>query len=507
MLSHPELVSLIDDGFVPAWESIRSAPRLSIRFGDRTIERTLRGNITWFVLTPEGGVVDLWPGVYDPAAFVTALRESQGIYASARASDPELGEGFAAVVRRMHASAAGRSGGLVRTGFAGAPPDATSWRFVTPLASLMRARSKAIVEMPLEVILDEEALPSGADAAARSAWLGTTLTTPATASRSVAPLEADTVHHLSVKRPRVHEVLGDGEGALAARDAFTKLAFEELGGIPLDDPWLGFAPLATDAPRRAPASTPVASIAWHADLDAARSAAKLTARPILLLASVGERASFPAWTDPAVAAIVSGSTEPVHVRVREAPVAVLDMGDGERVMNRTLRGAAVAVLLDPRDGSATDAVFVPGDDPAALGRALTDAVLAGRPAASDAPQMSMAVTVDPAVQAQIELMTRAELGRVAISKGAVERPVIRDLQKLRFTRELEVARPAAAQSPATAMVKRLRAAGEATDAMAVARALLRDVAGLDPDDPILGLDGLELDDTRLAAIARGEVTP
>ena len=72
-------------GFVLHWQSHRPVPKLTIDFGDgRKIERTITGNSVHYVLTPDGRVVDVIPGLYGPAAFLRALTDAG---AMARAGD------------------------------------------------------------------------------------------------------------------------------------------------------------------------------------------------------------------------------------------------------------------------------------------------------------------------------------------------------------------------------------------------------------------------------------
>lgn len=62
------------DGFVLHWSSERPVPRITIDFGDgRKIESTITGNSAHYVLDSKGRVVDVIPGLYGPAAFLSEL--------------------------------------------------------------------------------------------------------------------------------------------------------------------------------------------------------------------------------------------------------------------------------------------------------------------------------------------------------------------------------------------------------------------------------------------------
>lgn len=72
----------VQDNFAAAWQSMRPVPRLTIDFGDgRKLERTLRGNIATYLCTSDGHVIDVVPGLCDPATFLARLREAVRIAA------------------------------------------------------------------------------------------------------------------------------------------------------------------------------------------------------------------------------------------------------------------------------------------------------------------------------------------------------------------------------------------------------------------------------------------
>jgi hypothetical protein len=68
------------EGFVLHWQSHRPVPKLTIDFGDgRKIERTITGNSVHYVLTPDGRVADVIPGLYGPAPFLAAIERARTI--------------------------------------------------------------------------------------------------------------------------------------------------------------------------------------------------------------------------------------------------------------------------------------------------------------------------------------------------------------------------------------------------------------------------------------------
>lgn len=83
LYANEEIGEYLRANYVLHWQSVRPAPRVTIDFGDgRVMERTLTGNSAHYVLTPDGRVVDVFPGLYGPEAFKRMLTEA---YEGARA--------------------------------------------------------------------------------------------------------------------------------------------------------------------------------------------------------------------------------------------------------------------------------------------------------------------------------------------------------------------------------------------------------------------------------------
>jgi hypothetical protein len=75
LFSDQKIAAYINDNFEPAWESVRSVPKVTADFGDgRVITKTFRGNIATYVCNKNGAVVDVLPGLYSPAAYLKELR-------------------------------------------------------------------------------------------------------------------------------------------------------------------------------------------------------------------------------------------------------------------------------------------------------------------------------------------------------------------------------------------------------------------------------------------------
>ncbi len=77
LLSDTQVSSFLQEHFVLYWNSIRPAPKVTIDFGNgHHLERTLKGNTCFYVVNPDGTVMDALPGVYLPEAFIDQLQQS-----------------------------------------------------------------------------------------------------------------------------------------------------------------------------------------------------------------------------------------------------------------------------------------------------------------------------------------------------------------------------------------------------------------------------------------------
>jgi len=76
LFSRDDVAGFINQNFEPVWESVRPVPVVTINFGNGTIvTRTLHGNIATYVCRPEGQVLDILPGAYEPVTYLSRLKE------------------------------------------------------------------------------------------------------------------------------------------------------------------------------------------------------------------------------------------------------------------------------------------------------------------------------------------------------------------------------------------------------------------------------------------------
>ena len=78
-----QVASMMRDRFVLHWQSVRPVPVITIDFGDgRKLERTVTGNSIHYVLDSDGQLIEAFPGLYGPAAFLRGLTDAEKLYTS-----------------------------------------------------------------------------------------------------------------------------------------------------------------------------------------------------------------------------------------------------------------------------------------------------------------------------------------------------------------------------------------------------------------------------------------
>lgn len=81
MFSNNKIARYINENFEASWKSLRPVPKVSIDFGNGTIvKRTLNGNIATFICTPDGTVLDIVAGMYEPEDFLKRLQQAKSLY-------------------------------------------------------------------------------------------------------------------------------------------------------------------------------------------------------------------------------------------------------------------------------------------------------------------------------------------------------------------------------------------------------------------------------------------
>jgi hypothetical protein len=78
-----EVSAFLRDHFILHWQSVRPAPVITIDFGDgRKLERTITGNSIHYVLDSDGRLLEAFPGLYGPKAFLRNLNNASTLFQS-----------------------------------------------------------------------------------------------------------------------------------------------------------------------------------------------------------------------------------------------------------------------------------------------------------------------------------------------------------------------------------------------------------------------------------------
>ncbi|HEV3416788.1 MAG TPA: hypothetical protein VG056_08255 [Pirellulales bacterium] len=106
LYANAEISKALGDRFILHWKSVRPVPKVTIDFGDgRKLERTLTGNSIHYVLDSDGRIVDAFPGLYGPKAFLRELERAEQAAKQAMSMSPGKRECFLAEYHRDRASA------------------------------------------------------------------------------------------------------------------------------------------------------------------------------------------------------------------------------------------------------------------------------------------------------------------------------------------------------------------------------------------------------------------
>ncbi|MBL8083063.1 MAG: hypothetical protein JNN26_10645, partial [Candidatus Obscuribacter sp.] len=75
MFARTDISQYINNCYEPVWQSLHEVPIVSVDFGGgRVLKRTLNGNIATYIITADGTVVDILPGIYKPDTYLSQLK-------------------------------------------------------------------------------------------------------------------------------------------------------------------------------------------------------------------------------------------------------------------------------------------------------------------------------------------------------------------------------------------------------------------------------------------------
>jgi hypothetical protein len=278
LYTNKEIGDYLRDHYVLHWQSVRPVPRVTIDFGDgRKLERTITGNSAHYLLDASGRPLDVLPGLYSPAAFLSWLTRDISLhefYSTAGDADRDLR------LAQFHESCARQLDFELQAQLMAAAPEQLPGipkKAPTALAASVRAESKSPAEVPIlaAVVRDQDqraaigedvwrriaALPAHAvelDAASRDVIRREHPTAVAAGARSATKyvvedplarmvrqferlISLDTVKNEYLLHRRIHDWFTAGE-ASADVNVLNERVYAELFLTPSSDPWLGLAP-------------------------------------------------------------------------------------------------------------------------------------------------------------------------------------------------------------------------------------------------------------------------
>ncbi|MBW3541776.1 MAG: hypothetical protein KY476_16030 [Planctomycetes bacterium] len=269
LFSNAEISAFINQNFEPAWESVRPVPMVRIDFGNgTTLTRTLNGNIATYICRADGVVLDVIPGVYDPATYLERLQQAvlleRWVRESSRDPLPALEDYHrqqAQSLRENHepkiiVSTPGNPAAIVRVeaGLKLVLKSSLRPAFAGHGAShgTFERQPRSVDFNPREPLQSPESLPRGLKPTLRGNPEPAPGGGPASATSAydlphafasrvgkVTPqmLEADSRYNESVRRLKVHEYLAD-HSPLRPAD-MTRWLYKDVLETDLDDPYLG----------------------------------------------------------------------------------------------------------------------------------------------------------------------------------------------------------------------------------------------------------------------------
>lgn len=217
LFSNDDIATYINDNFEPAWMMVRPVPMVRIDFGDRTVTRTLHGNIATYVCTADGTTLDIMPGVYEPSTYFDRLRQFSLLHRWATTSRNTAETLRTYHVTQRNAIEAGEQPHELHVQDRKQPS-------VADFSKVVR------IERPVELVLQPRAEVKRREMPA--------------VDKRFDMLKEDTRINESVRRLRIHEKLADA-GPLKP-PAITKWLYREVLNADLDDPYVGLGKLLFD---------------------------------------------------------------------------------------------------------------------------------------------------------------------------------------------------------------------------------------------------------------------
>jgi hypothetical protein len=219
LFSNPDVAKFVRENFVAAWESVRPVPTVEIDFGNGTkLKRTVNGNIATYICAPDGRVLDIIPGLNQPAAYLQDLKDAMALYQAAQRD-------FDKVVIDFHKT-----------------------NITTPTRYEIKVPdySKSGIERPIKVAIDPKLDDRRAARRDDTVDPGKSMVETKmkrTLTDDEMLLAADTELNHKERKPMIHRMLA--EKIVKPAEIFKRL-YKDVLHCDLDDPYLGLVTKAFD---------------------------------------------------------------------------------------------------------------------------------------------------------------------------------------------------------------------------------------------------------------------
>jgi len=254
----PAVTAVLREHYVLHWESVAKAPRVTVDFGDgRVLTRTITGNSLHYVLSAYGEVVDVMPGLVGPDAFVAWLATAAPV-THELATIPSIDvrqSALAAYLHKVHTTLLTQWKTLLRRVGVKAPSGQDQLLAATTPEVLETLAVEHTVRLSKESrALVESLMPKAPDLAAQARGFRPRLAfraMPIAMGKSsgerpildkldsvLATLSRDELNNAYPLRARALMIAVGAPVVLV-----THALYAELFQTPLDDPWMGMAPL------------------------------------------------------------------------------------------------------------------------------------------------------------------------------------------------------------------------------------------------------------------------
>jgi hypothetical protein len=238
LLSDPKVGEFLKTQVVPSWEMVREVPKVTVNFGGgKKLERTITGNTVMYLCTPEGTVLDAWPGVYMPEDFLASIHASLRSLKDRAPSDK-------LAWHRERAASSPTLAGMARTSMGKAMVESPLLQVLqsAPRSELTGASRPSAVEgfeSYAQSLTDLSKIPMRPEQAKRilAANLGPNATPE---ELGMEATRLDSKINIRAMRPAIHLWMAE-QKELPTLAQGKQTLFKQVLHIDIDDPYLGLA--------------------------------------------------------------------------------------------------------------------------------------------------------------------------------------------------------------------------------------------------------------------------